>query len=326
MRRRPSSIWRLLVLAALLPSAALGQDGAAGSGAAFLLVPIGARATALGQAGVAETGASEATFWNPAGLAGLQSTEFGVQYASTFASRNTALSLIFVNQELGSFGVSAYLVDYGSQDIVPPGGGLPSGRIAPKNLQLFASYATDIGRVLALGVSYKLIQFRQDCQGTCGPIGDASGTTHAVDVGTQLTLGPDGAVRIGAAVQHIGFALQVENRDQADPLPTRLVLGASYKLPLQLLGTDPAVAARINVDVQDQWNEYGSPDARLGAEIAYSETLYVRGGYAFLQSETRGASFGVGVRFDRVSVDFARVFYQASAFDDPIHFGLRIAL
>lgn len=323
---RSSRAWLSVALAAVLPTSAAAQGESVAGGAAFLLLPVGARATALGQTGVADAGSSEATFWNPAGLAGLTSSEFGVQYASTFASRNTALSIHFVSHRLGTIGVTGYLVDYGSQDIVPPGGGLPGGRVAPKNVQLFASYATAIGGAVALGVSYKLIQFRQDCQGACGPIGDATGTTHAVDLGTQITLGPHGALVIGAALQHVGFKLQVENRDQADPLPTRMALGASYWLPLHAVGASPDVEARVTLDVQDDFGEYGSPDARAGAEITYGETLYVRGGYAFLQSETRGASFGLGVRFDRVTIDFARVFYQTSAFDDPVHFGLRVAL
>jgi hypothetical protein len=327
MRRSLSRAVRLsVVLTAAWTASAAGQGDPVAGGAAFLLLPVGARATALGQAGVADAGTSEAAFWNPAGLADLPSSEFGVQYASTFASRNTALSLFGASRRLGTVGITAYLVDYGTQDQVPPGGGVPTGRVAPKNVQLSASYATDVGSAVSLGVSYKLIQFRQDCQGDCGPIRDLTGTTHAVDVGAQVAIGAHDAFRLGIALQHAGFALQLENRDQADPLPTRLGLGAAYQLPLRAMGASQAVDARVLVDVQDQWGEYGSVDARMGIEVAYGGAAFLRAGYAFLPSGTGGASLGFGLRLEQFAIDLARVFYQANAFDDPVYLGFRILL
>jgi hypothetical protein len=327
MRQHRTRSGSLLVGLALLGAVPLAaQDPGATSGAAFLLVPVGARATALGQAGVADGGSSEAAFWNPAGLATLPSSEFGVQYSSTFASRNTALSLYLLSKRLGTVGVAAYLADYGSQDIQPLGGGLPSGKISPKNIELLASYATGIGRLVTIGVSYKLVQFRQDCQGDCTTTADVAGTTHAVDLGVQVALGPDGALRVGAVLRHAGFKLQLENRDQADPLPTRLGLGAAYRVPLRVTDGQTTLSARLLVDVLDEWGQYDHPDARVGAELEYDRVLYVRAGYAFLQSESRGASIGVGLRFEHVLVDLTRVLYQASAFDDPLFLGLRIRL
>jgi hypothetical protein len=35
---------------------------------------------------------------------------------------------------------------------------------------------------------------------------------------------------------------------------------------------------------------------------------------------------GLGVRFERIVVDFARVFYDTGAFDDPVHLSVRILL
>ncbi|MCZ6754566.1 MAG: UPF0164 family protein, partial [Gemmatimonadetes bacterium] len=78
---------------------------------AFLLVPVGGRAAALGQAAVADGGSSESAFWNPAGLAWLEGSELAVHHAATFISNNTALSAYFAAAGVGTFGVSAYLVD-----------------------------------------------------------------------------------------------------------------------------------------------------------------------------------------------------------------------
>jgi hypothetical protein len=328
MRRRPSRAAALsLALAALAPRAGAAQGGSPETGgAAFLLLPVGARATALGQAAIADGGSSEAVFWNPAGLATLLHSEFAVHWSRTFASNNTALTIHFVDRRLGTLGVSGYLVDYGSQDVVPPGGGIPSGRVSPKNVELLASYATEVAGALAVGVSYKLVQFRQDCQGDCGTLRSVTGTTHGLDVGAQLALGPADALRLGLAVRHAGFALQLENRAQADRLPTRLAVGVAYRLPWPVRSEQSPLGARVLLDLQDEWGEYGSPDARLGVELGYGEMVQLRAGYAFLQAESGGASVGIGVRLQRVVVDFARVFYDVGAFDDPVHLSLRILL
>src|SRR3990172_5509090 len=61
-------------------------------GAAFLLIAVGARATALGQAGIADARTAEAAFWNPAGLALMPQSQIVIHHATTFASNNTVLS------------------------------------------------------------------------------------------------------------------------------------------------------------------------------------------------------------------------------------------
>jgi hypothetical protein len=317
-----------MALVAVVPRAGAAQDGGPETGgAAFLLLPVGARAAALGQAAIADAGTSEAVFWNPAGLASLSHSEFAVHYASTFASNNTALTAHFVDRRLGTLGVTGYLVDYGSQEVVPPSGGLATGRVSPKNIELLASYATDVAGALGVGVSYKLVQFRQDCQGDCGTLRSVSGTTHGLDVGAQVALGAADALRIGVAIRHAGFRLQLENRDQADALPTQLAVGVAYRLPLPARPpSQTPLGARVLLDLQDEWGEYRSPDARLGLELGYGEAVRLRAGYAFLQSESGGPSVGLGVRFERIVVDFARVFYDTGAFDDPVHLSVRILL
>lgn len=328
MRRRPSS--RILIAAALsLPAAAAGQDAADASGAAFLLVPVGARATALGQAAVADGGSSEAVFWNPAGLATLSHSELAIHHARTFISKNTALAAYLVSERLGVLGVSAYLVDFGTQPSTARGLGspIPLGQFSTKGIELLASYATDAAGPLNLGVSYKLIQFRQDCQGSCGEFGSTVGTTHAVDLGLQLAFDGGRNFILGLAVRDAGFRLQLENSDQADPLPTRVQLGAAYRvmLPTRLANGD-RLDARLLIDVQEPWGEYGDPDALVGLEFGYGELIRVRTGYALVESTSRGPSVGLGVQVDRVAIDFARVFFTSGNLDEPAYLSVRLGL
>ena len=304
------------------------QNGSAPEegGATFLLIPVGARAAALGQAAVADGGTSESAFWNPAGLARMPSTELGLHYASTFASDNTMLSGYINANRLGVLGVAAYLVDFGSQEVVL-GPGLPVGRISVKNIELLASYATELATDLSVGLNYKLIQFRQDCSGDCGSARSVVGTTHGVDVGLQYAFGASDDFRIGVAVRHAGFRLQLENREQADPLPTRVHVGAVYRVVLShATGAPLPFDARFLFDLQDSWGQYNDPEAHVGIELGYGDIVRLRSGYAFLHSESSGPSVGVGLQFGRFTLDFAQVFFDSSSFDEPVHISLRAAL
>ncbi|NIM48184.1 MAG: PorV/PorQ family protein [Gemmatimonadales bacterium] len=325
--RHPASV-ALLALLPTMPRPTWSQEVAdpARGGAIFLLLPVGARAAALGQAAIADAGHSEAAFWNPAGLALLPRAEFAIHYSSTFASNNTAISAYLAPNRLGVLGISGYLVDLGSQEIAP-GPGPPIGRLSVKNIELLVSYATTVAGDLAFGVNYKLIQFRQDCSGDCSTTPTAVGTTHGVDVGVQYAFGGNDDLRVGLAVRHAGFKLQIQNRDQADPLPTRVQAGIVYRVRLpQPAGVEEALDARILFDLQDEWGQYNDPDARVGLEIGYGDMVRIRTGYAFLHSESRGLSVGLGLRFGQFALDFARIIFDSSNFDEPVHISLRVAL
>ncbi len=327
MRLRHSELGALLlVLGAATPLVAQAQSAPEGGGATFLLLPVGARAAALGQAAIADGGSSEAAFWNPAGLALLPGSEVTLHYSKTFASDNTVLAAYLDAKRLGVVGIAAYLVDFGTQEVLP-GPGLPTGRISVKNLEFLASYATELVSDLTIGLNYKLIQFRQDCSGACGNVRTAVGTTHGVDVGVQYAFGASDAFRVGFAVRHAGFKLQLENKEQADPLPTRVSLGVVYRvfLPRPADGAE-GLDARFLFDIQDAWGQYDDPEVRAGLELGYGDVVRIRTGYAFLHSESAGPSIGVGFQLGRFTVDFARIFYSSSNFDEPVHISLRAIL
>lgn len=324
MRRRLFS-FALLAAASLLARAAHTQEPE-GGGAAFLLVPVGGRSTALGQAAVADGGSSESAYWNPAGLALLANSELAIHFAKTFASNNTALSGYVQARRLGVIGISAYLVDFGTQEVAI-GPGLPVGRLSPKNIQLLASYAAALPAGFAAGISYKLIQFRQDCSGACGGFPTVVGTTHGIDVGVQYAIAAISGLRVGVAVQHVGFKLQVRNRDQADPLPTRVQVGAAYRLLLPEFPSVPErISARALVDLRSRWGTYKHPDVKVGLELAYGDQFQLRTGYAFLQGEAAGPAIGVGFRIGSVILDLGRAFFLSSNFDEPVYVSLRAGL
>ena len=316
-----------MLLAAGRAGRARAQTSSAGvEGGAFLLVPVGARAVALGQAATADGNSSEAVFWNPAGLATLARGEFALYHYDAFFGSGDAIAFAVPSARLGTFAVTAYLVNYGDLAVTQANlGPEPVGQISPRNLELMASYATDLGG-LAAGITYKLVQFRVDCTGDCSSVPTATGTTQAVDLGVQYAFGGMRPVVIGVSLRNLGFNLQVNNKAQADPLPTRLSVGVSAQVVRPAAGAQ-GLDARVLADVQGAvLSGPFSAVTLVGLESGVGEALRLRFGYAFLDSNARGPSVGVGVKFGSIAFDLARTFNAAQDVGDtePVHVTFRV--
>lgn len=264
----------------------------------------------MGQTSGALDGHGEAVFQNPAGIGSLSENEFTLHSARLAAGATNALTAFFPRHGIGVFGGGVYLVDYGDLD-VNDSQGTTIARISPRNLELLATFATQLTGAFALGVTYKLVEFRVDCSGTCPTLTGGQGVTHALDLGGQFSVGPDHALRVGVALRNLGFPLQVNNRDQADPLPTRVVVGAAYRVQLRSItagADDERFDVRVAADLESPWRETGSPDIRVGMDVGYHEAVRVRGGYAFVHQGLSGPSVGLGLATGAIGVDLARMF------------------
>jgi hypothetical protein len=316
----------VLALLALPPAgAARAQAPSTITGGAFLLVPVGARAAALGQAAVTEAGTTEALFWNPAGLAELKHSELALHHYATFFGNGEAVVLAVPTSALGVFTVAGYVVDYGTLDVTTFSG-VQIGTVTPRNVELAAAYSTPIVGGLSVGIEYKLIQFRVDCSGDCSQVPTAVGTTHAVDIGVRYVLPTATPVVIGAALRNFGFDLQVNNEAQADPLPTRLAVGIAWMVVRPPSGVD-GLDVRVLADVQGALGEGSlAPATLLGVESGVRDLVRFRVGYSFLESNAHGPSLGIGLKLGRVGLDLARTFYATDLVGEaePIHVSFRV--
>lgn len=295
----------------------------------FLLLPVGARATATGQAAVTDAGTSEAVYWNPAGLATITHSELAVHHYASFFGPGDALVFAVPSPRIGTFAASVYIVDYGNFDVTPPSsGGPPPGPIAVasvRNVALALSYATTVAGGVTAGLNYKLVQFRVDCSGDCTAVPASVGTTHAVDLGWQVRVAGGRAV-IGAAVRNLGFKLQVNNQAQADPLPTTLQFGVGWRAlqpPADRDGFDVRVVGDVRTRLRSGIRD---PLLLLGLDAGVRQLVRLRAGYAFLDSEARGPSLGVGLEYASFAFDLARVFYANDTIGEtePVLVSLRL--
>lgn len=316
------------MLAAVWPSGRLAaQEPPLNAGALFLVFPVGAQAVGMGQTATAAAGRGEAAFWNPAGLATLADDEFALHSATLVAGRSNVLGAYFPSR-LGVIGGAVYLVDYGDLDRTDQNGNTIA-RIAPRNFEFIASYATSLSGSFVFGVSYKLVEFRVDCSGDCRDFPAGTGATHALDFGGQFTVGSSAPLRVGVALRNVGFRLQVQNQAQADPLPTRLAVGALYELRLRP-GTGRALVEafdlKLAADVDSPWGQVGQSETRLGLDIGYQRLVRVRAGYAFVQDGLSGPSLGLGVESGALGIDLARAFLTGSDLqvESPTFFSFRV--
>jgi hypothetical protein len=309
-----------------------GQEPPLNTGAIFLVFPVGGQAVGMGQTAVGAEGRGEAAFWNPAGLATLARSEFAVHSATLVAGTSHVLGAYFPSNGIGVIGGALYLVDYGDLERTDDNGNTIA-RIAPRNFEFLASYATAFAGSFVLGLSYKLVQFRVDCSGDCRDFPSGQGTTHALDVGGQFRLGAGGPLRVGVVLRNVGFKLQVQNRAQADPLPTRFAVGALYRVPLPGSGENGSVTAaderldlKVAADVDSPWGRVGQSEMRFGVDVGYQRLVRLRAGYAFVQDGLSGPSIGLGVESGSLGVDLARTFLTGSDLqvENPAFFSFRV--
>lgn len=322
----------VLLLIAEPPNRLDGQELPLNAGALFLVFPVGAQAVGMGQTATAAAGRGEAAFWNPAGLATMTDDEFALHSATLVAGRSNVLGAYFPSRGIGVFGGAVYLVDYGDLDRTDQNGNTIA-RIAPRNFEFLASYATNLTGSFVFGISYKLVQFRVDCSGDCRDFPAGTGATHALDFGGQFSVGsgPGGPLRIGIVLRNVGFRLQVQNNAQADELPTRLAVGAQYELRLRPFaggtgGTDQRFDVKLAADLDSPWGQAGQPETRVGIDVGYQKLIRVRAGYAFVQDGLGGPSVGFGIESGSLGVDLARAFLSGSDLqvESPTFFSFRV--
>ncbi|MGZ8411426.1 MAG: PorV/PorQ family protein [Gemmatirosa sp.] len=299
------------------------------AGAQPLLLPLGARTVGIGGAAVAGQFGIESQVSNPAGLGFATAGEVTLLHGQDFIARRDLLGLVLPSRRLGTFGVSGYLVnlaefpatdDFGNQ----------TGTLYVRNVAAAASYASTFARDLSVGLTYRVIQLRVDCSGSCPSPGTGvqtdlvKGTTSMIDLGAQYDFRRRMPLAVGAAVRHLGLRLQVKDADQADPLPTQLAVGARYDVEALARGVKDA-RLRVSTDIVRGLSAGGSaPSVHLGAEGTFRNTFSLRGGWV-QRREDGGPSVGFGYSSKRVGFDVARQLsgFSVDAGEPPTYVSLR---
>jgi hypothetical protein len=282
---------RAAIVAIALPLAA-GTAAAAPPGFAFLEVPAGARAAALGGAYVTLSEGAEAAFWNPAGLAAVRGTQVAGSHMEAFEGlKHDQFAL--AGQLFGG-GLAASLRAMYSQPIDERDAlGNLVGTFGAHDLEFQLGYGRTLGGGAEVGVAAQAVRER---------ISNESATTWSGSAGAAWTPQRWKQLRFGVAALHLGPAAHyVIDGQQGQPvgLPSAGQAGVSWAKPLSRgLALVSACDVRATLGRQAV--------ASLGTELASETGAALRLGWRE-GDDLSNVSAGLGWSRGTFRVDYAWV-------------------
>jgi len=247
------------------------------TGANFLKIGVGAKATAMGGAFTALANDATALYWNPAGLAQLKKAEFSATYNSWFQGISQGyLSLAFPALK-GTLAMGTNYVDMGKLEGRDENG-KKTGDFKASDIQASLGYA--FGKKVMFGFSAGALK---------DTLKDSTKTTFLGTAG--ILFKPGSNFSLGIAYQNVGQKLG------DSPLPVTLRGGVGVRLSNFTLSLDV-------VSPNDNDSYFCG-----GAEFSLGSLIVLRAGYTSAQDIGEGYSAGIGFNSPTLSVDYAYVPY-----------------
>lgn len=268
------------------------------SGFAFLEVPAGARAAALGGAFASLAQGVEAAFWNPAGLEGvkgIQITGTHVEYLQTLRYEQFAVA----GRSFGG-GLAASLRALYSEPIEERDElGNLIGSFGAHDLEFALAYGRSVAPGLSVGGTVQAVRER---------IADAAASTYAAGCGAVWAPRRVSGLRLGLSAHNLGSAARfpLEGGPGAPvPLPAAVQTGGSWQRAL-------AHGAVLRTALEGRFTRGRSGVGMLGVELgtaggangAGAATL--RGGLR-VNDDASSYSLGAGYALRGLRVDYAFV-------------------
>lgn len=281
----------LIILAFLLVGMERGYLSAKGvgtTGANFLKLEVGARASGMGGAFVGMEEDPIHLWWNPAGIAGLKTQLFATHLEWWEGIGYESLGYIFPFQNL-TLGVGINFLHTGKIEKTtytqPEGTGedfsMESGTFSLSGALRWRNF-TRVGGTL------KFIGQR---------IEKEKGESFALDLGILWEQTPK--LKWGLSLLNLGEGLKM--MEEEDPLPLTLKIGGSY--------TNWKRTYLVGWEMDKSLAQ--EPNFRVGVEVWLGNNFALRSGWRSGPEDTGvGFSFGIGVRSSPLALDYAYVPYR----------------
>jgi hypothetical protein len=278
----------------------------------FMAIDVSARAQAMGGAFTSQAGDVYATFYNPAGLMKVQSTQIAFTHTRQFISSINYDYLGFArplsNNKVIGFSVIRLGVD-GIQDsraaaILSSEGELLNidfSKVTEFNSADYVfllSLATSSSEKFSWGINMKLV--RRD-------LADNSANGLGFDGGMQYQF--NDKIIFSALVRNITTTLIAWNTGEKELVSPTMRLGSAYKI--QLSNENSYFVPNVDLVFQSQETTNlaasgsGIFGAAFGGELVFRNTLALRGGLDDLQR----VNFGVGLRIPKIHIDYSFTSY-----------------
>jgi hypothetical protein len=311
-----------LLMISLLTAQALYPVSKTGTTAAqFLKIGVGSRASAMGSAYVALANDASAIFWNPAGLARLNSHEAILAHSEWLADINYDFGGVVIKMgDAGVIAASLTILSMGEMmvrtELEPEGTG---EYFSASDACAAITYSRSLTDRFSIGMNFKYIR-----QG----IYHMNANGFAFDVGTLFTTQFHG-MRIGMNIANFGTKMRMAGKDakifvdiNPDASGSNATLPAhletqSWPLPLLFrvgVAMDPVNARRhrVTLAVDALHPNDNSERVNAGMEYSFRELVALRCGYqsAWGLDAEDGLTLGGGLRYQMagamaVKLDYA---------------------
>jgi len=312
----------IIVLLGVVPFGAFAQNPNLGtSGAQFLKIPVGARASAMGGAFIANANDASSLFWNPAGIVNVASNDLSFSHTSLWATVSLDhASFVHSIEDLGSFGVSVTVLSMGSMEMTTEEQPEGTGEFFDaQDLMIGASFARKLTNDFGVGITAKYVEER---------IWNEKASGIAFDVGTQYRIGFRD-LTLGMSMMNFGGDMNYGGRDLSVKYDQNSQLSYNRLAPADLTTDDYPLPLHFEVGISmtaittDQLSMLVAVDVthpndndehlNLGSEVKIFDRLFLRGGYRF-GYDTERATFGVGIDAPlgdgKIAFDYAYAVYN----------------
>lgn len=301
-------VWIVLIIfAALVGDIAVAGSDVGRTSADFLQIGQGARAAGLGGAYTALSEGAVSSYWNPAGLAGMERTEVSLGHFAWFQDITVEQASFALPLDAGPvLAASITYVNYGTIDGYDASG-VPTGDLTAYDWVGGLSVGYPVTENLSFGLTGKFVNQRLD---------EYSASTFAGDLAVMYRF--DGFA-VGGAVTNIGGKMKFDTESEDLPAAGRIGFAA---MPF-----DGALVASL--DLEQRF--HGDLVVRQGIEFGFEDRYYLRSGYDYIPGQdgdglSTAISFGGGLKFDFADIDYAYTPNDKSTSEDLHRFSVILKL
>jgi len=283
---------RLLIASLLITILAAAAAGASEtSGFAFLQVPVGARAVALGGAFTAVAGDPLALYWNPASALSVPSPMITSHYTGYLMDMQAGFAGWVSPHESDAIGVSVNYFYGGSFDRTTMTEPLGTGEeFSANSVALAGTYARRLTGDISAGASARFVYSSIDTY---------SGNAFLADAGLLWSPSALPALDAALVLRNAGVQTKAFYREN-DPMPTEVAAGVSNTM----------LDGRLLVSADAVYPFNGNFYAALGTEYSPLEMLTLRTGLNTRDLDAAdaagggfvdGMAFGLGTSWQRLT-------------------------
>lgn len=265
------------------------NQGPGTTGAAYLLLPVNARAIAMGEAGTGLTGGAFGWLDNPGSNAGSGGTGVGI-FHSQWSMDTYYDNAFFTHPVPGGLTMNVALT-YMSAPEVQGYNEFNEKTTGLKNNNFQWIVGIGYAPIESLGVGVNIKYFQER-------IADWTARGYGMDIGAAYSF-PFPHISLGVSVQNLGPDIKfIEHEEE---LPLTLRLGGSYRIPVIVEVLSFTLAANMVTP------KHEDTFAAFGGELSFRDICSVRAGYTDEKKRANdGFTAGAGVKLlDKIILDYA---------------------